>query len=114
MNDRNQKWSKRLSWAKCEEPYKNQLDAVASLWVEGAMSNHELAFETVRLLSEIDQTRQLADGAPRPHLDVVVSQVKILSEAMLTASLYPSTTEEDRRSALEFQRNIHADEGRGR
>ena len=97
-------WSKRISWANCREPYKTELDTLGSHWIEGALSNEELAFEAVQFLSELDWSRQLRSDPTTGRLDDVILQVKILTEAMLSASLHPNITPELRREALNFMR----------
>jgi hypothetical protein len=44
-------WRSRLRWAKCPEPFARQIEAVAALWVEGAIS-------TPVAQAEIDQIRK--------------------------------------------------------
>ncbi len=100
MNGPNDKqWSKRYSWSQCSEPYKTQLDAIGSQWIEGALSNEELAFEAVQMLSEMD-------AVPGPRDDVIKSQLRILTEAMLGTAERPpeAQTAELRRHLLDHVR----------
>lgn len=99
-------WSKRYNWAACREPYKTELDALASQWIEGALSNEELAFEAVQMLSELEWVGQPGKTTPRICLDDVIGQVKILTEAMLGVSERPRDmqTSDLRRQAMDFMR----------
>lgn len=105
MDESEQKqWSQRYSWADCREPYKTELDTLGSHWIEGALSNAELALEAVKLLSELDFVSNPGSGAETIRLDDVTKQVKILTEAMLSAELQPSSTPQERRQFLDSMR----------
>jgi hypothetical protein len=99
----NKQWSKRYNWAQCFEPYKTQLDAIGSQWIEGALSNEELAFEAVQMLSEMDWMRLPSDS-------VITNQVKVLTEAMLAVSERPQEmqTPDARRYAIDNMREALA------
>lgn len=98
------KWSKRCAWANCREPYKTQLDTLGSHWIEGSLSNEGLAFEAVQLLSELEWVRKPSSGSTVIPMTDVVTQLQILTEAMLAASTHPDLTPELRREALDFMR----------
>jgi hypothetical protein len=111
MGSAEKRWSKRYNWAICREPYKTELDAIASQWIEGALSNEELAFEAVQMLSELEWVVQPGETTPKLCLNDVIAQVKILTEAMLSASEHPKQTSERRRQALDFMRLEFGKEG---
>ena|SRR5260370_31816076 len=97
-------WSKRYGWANCREPYKTELDTLGSHWIEGALSNEQLALEAVRLLSELEWVSQPDPSSRAVRLDDVILHVKILTEAMLSATLQPQITPEQRRQLLDSMR----------
>lgn len=106
MSDENEaNWSKCYSWAQCREPYKTDLDTLGSHWIGGVVTNEQLAFEAVHMLSNVDWVSQPNGLHRRLPLDDVVGQIKILTEAMLTASLRPTTTPDQRRQILDRTRN---------
>jgi hypothetical protein len=100
-------WSKRHSWATCHEPYKTELDAIGSQWIEGALSNEELAFEAVQMLSELEWVSQPGKSHTKICMDDVIGQVKVLTEAMLAVSERPPEmqTPESRQQALDFMQS---------
>ncbi len=106
-------WSKRYNWATCREPYKTDLDAIGSQWIEGALSNEELAFEAVQMLSELEWVSQPAETHTKICMDDVIGQVKILAEAMLAVSERPREmqTAESRHQAVDFMRTEIGKEG---
>lgn len=110
-------WHKRYSWAKCREPDKTQLDTLGSLWVEGELSNEGLALEVVQLLSDLeDWGNPKPDSSPYRQEDVI-AQVKVLTQAMLAVSEYPSAQQNSqmRRQALDFvQANLGPETGAAR
>lgn len=106
-------WSKRYSWATCHEPYKTELDAIGSQWIEGALSNEELAFEAVQMLSEVEWIRQPDKTHKSIPMDDVIGQVRVLTEAMLAVSERPREmqTPEARRKSIDFMRAEFAKDG---
>lgn len=96
---------KRHNWAECREPYKTELNTLASHWIEGELSHESLAFEILKVQSEIDDIDIALEDKTTPRLDDVRSQLKILAEAMLSASLDLSLTPSQRRQALDFIRD---------
>lgn len=103
-------WSKRYQWATCRDLYRNELDTIGSHWIEGTISNEELAFEIVKLLSEVYWVRNVDPARPPVPLDDVVGDIRILSEAMLSAALQPESSPALRREFLDFMK---ADFGKG-
>jgi hypothetical protein len=99
-------WSRRYDWATCHEPYRTQLNAIGSQWIEGALSNEELAFEAVQMLSDLEWIAQPGKSHKKLPMDDVIGQVKILTEAMLAVSERPREmqTPELRRQAVDFMR----------
>ncbi len=97
-------WSKRYSWAACREPYKTELDTIGSHWIEGSLSNEELAFEAVQMLSELEWVSQPDAASRQIRLDDVISQVKMLTKAMLAVSERPAALQTPtlRRQALDY------------
>lgn len=109
-------WSKRHNWAACGEPYKTQLDALGSLWIEGSVSNEELACEALELLSEFGWADPGDPGCMDGSMDAVISQVKILTEALVAMRwrLPETQTPEARRHVLDSIRAKFGKEGRSR
>lgn len=99
-------WRRRVAWAECREPYKTELDTLGSHWIEGDLSNQELAFEAVKLLSELEAVGQLSGSKPPTRVDDVVEQLRVLTEAMLSLSHESAATQADRREALYHMRNL--------
>ncbi|MBC7818254.1 MAG: hypothetical protein IAG10_15315 [Planctomycetaceae bacterium] len=103
-------WSKRYTWAKCREPYKTELDALASLWIEGTLSNEELALELWQFRDTLQASEAPSKTLAGTTLPDVHSDLEILVGAMISASLYPSTTEQERRALLEHSRNMQSEQ----
>ena len=99
----------RLNWANCREPYKSELDLLSSYWIEGFLSDEHLAYRAVQILSELDWVNQPDKASQKIPVDDVVSQLKILTEAMLTCSVAPDCTPDSRKQALDFMRTEFAD-----
>ena len=99
-------WSRRYSWASCREPFKTEFDTLASLWIEGQLSNEVLALELWQLRDKLQfseaPSKTLA-GVPLPD---VQSELETIVQAMLGATLYPSTTTEERRALLDHSRSV--------
>jgi hypothetical protein len=95
------KWSKRYSWAECGEPYKTELDTLGSHWIEGELSNGELAIEALEMLS-------VMDAAPCPRDHIYKAQLRILTEAMLGVAERPieMQTPELRRQHLDHVKKL--------
>lgn len=108
-------WLKRVDWAVCREPYRTELNTIASHWIEGTISNGDLALELWDIWSKIKfveaPTATLA-GIP---LTDVHSQLNILVEAMQSAALNSEISSEDRREVLEnLRRRSGNDSGQHR
>ena len=100
-------WGKRINWANCREPYKNELDTLASHWIEGAISNGELAIELWQMWSEVKFVTEPSEGLPKIDLSDVQKQMGTLAEAMLAINgLSPKTTPEERRRFLDRSREV--------
>ena len=116
MSDAVEKAStERLIWAECREPYKTELDRLARHWIDGSLSDEKLAFKAVQILSELDWVTQPDAASQKISVDDVVSQLKILTEAMLACSDNPECTPAMRRQAFDFmqkQLTDHDDKGR--
>lgn len=94
-------WSKRINWAACREPYKTELEALSTLWVEGQLTHGELALELWDMWSKkkfVETPTKTLAGVPLPD---VQTQMEILVDAMRNAAMYPTTTPEERRELLE-------------
>jgi hypothetical protein len=82
------------SWARCREPYKATIDALASRWIEGALSNTELALELWKLhLQQLDKTRlenDLKPGFTIQDLMDIEADLVCLAEAMCLESANPN------------------------
>lgn len=103
-------WSKRYTWAKCREPYKTELDALASLWIEGTMSNEELALELWQFRDKLQFSEPMAQPIAGTTLPDVHSDLEIIVQAMISAVIYPSTTEQERRALVDHSRNMQTDQ----
>lgn len=101
-------WMKRHNWAKCREPFKTELDTIASQWIEGSLSNEQLALEMWQLWSKMRLVESPA-GETAVDLSDVRSQLGILAESLCTAALHPQLTPEERRNVLEHIRQIDGD-----
>lgn len=113
MEDSGEKnWSKRINWATCREPYKTELEAISTLWVEGQLTHGDLALELWDMWSKkkfVETATKTLAGVPLPDVQL---QMEILVEAMRKATIYPTTTPEERRELLENSRTlITRDEG---
>ncbi len=101
-------WSKRYSWASCREPFKTEFDTLASHWIEGQLTNEGLALELWQLRDKL----QFSDGPSKTHSGVPLSDVQsdldTIVNAMLGATLYPSTTREERRELLDHSRSVRS------
>lgn len=112
MTDKKQtEWTKRHNWAQCREPYKTELDTLGSHWIEDALTNEQLAFEVLKTLSDVRWAGDPGGAAQKIPVDDVVGQLKILSEAMLTAAMDPKATAEDRRRILDTTREQYGPGG---
>ena len=81
-------WQKRMSWAECAEPHKTVLNTIASHWIEGEISNGEVALEALRERARIvDQLRGAREARSRPpkELEAVSRELDILIEAIADA-----------------------------
>ena len=98
------KWSTEVRWAKCSEPYKTQLERLASRWIKGSLPNERLAVELWNLTSHLrvfeGMTSQGGLRPPVPDRDVR-SQIELLADAMLLATKHPSSKPKERRKLLE-------------
>ena len=101
--EKRKQWSQRISWAKCIEPYKTELDTIGSHWIEGQLSNGELALELWEQWSSTKFSEMPSSTLPGTPLPDVQAQIEILAEALLAAELYPKTTPEERRELLDNQ-----------
>lgn len=104
------KWRKRVIWADCREPYKTELEALASMWIDGGLSHGELAIELWEMWSKkkfVEKATKTLAGVPLPD---VQGQMEILVEAMRMAAMYPTTTPEERRDLLENSRSLFGKE----
>lgn len=101
-------WSKRYSWASCREPFKTEFDTLASHWIEGQLTNEGLALELWQLRDKL----QFSEGPSKMHSGVPLSDVQsdldTIVNAMLGATLYPSTTPEERRALLDHSRSVRS------
>ena len=104
-NPREMQCNKPYRWAQCGEPYKTELDTLGSLWIEGVLSDKELALEAVQLLSNLEWVRRPSESPALVQTDDAITQAKILTEAMLASTVHPDMTPELRREALEFMRS---------
>ena len=59
----------RLAWASCREPYKSELDQLASLWINGVLSDEKLAFRALQMQSELDWVSQPDVASERIPVD---------------------------------------------
>lgn len=98
-------WMKRYPWAICREPFKTELDTLASHWIEGQLSNEALALEILQIRQRAESVSESMDTLFAQKLEDVIAQVKILTDTLLSTMLDPSITSEGRRSALDFMRN---------
>ena len=98
-------WMKRYPWANCREPFKTELDTLASHWIEGQLSNEALALEILQIRQRAESVSESMDTLFGQKLEDVITQVKILTDTLLSAMLDPAITPEGRRSALDFMRN---------
>ena len=98
-------WMKRYNWAICREPYKTELDTLASHWIEGQLSNEALALEILQIRQQAESVSESLNTLVGQKLDDVHKQVKILTDALLSAILDPELTPERRRAALDFMRS---------
>jgi hypothetical protein len=96
-------WSAPGGWAKCREPYKTQLDAIANGWIEGTKSHADAALELWTLrLAYLDKVRRgiEEEKGPLTHISFtevsaaaaskmkdVESDVHALSDAVCNAAL---------------------------
>ncbi|MDP1798014.1 MAG: hypothetical protein Q8K78_11055 [Planctomycetaceae bacterium] len=95
-----------MNWAQCREPYKSEIDAITSLWIEGTLSNESLAFEAVQLMSQLNWTSQPDPASRVIRMDDVFQCIQILMEAMLAVSEHPpeSQSSDLRRQMLDSMR----------
>lgn len=106
-NKKQKQWSVNVKWAKCREPYKTELDGVATLWIEGQISNEELALELWMMWSK----KRFAETVTKsPAIDPkmngpVQEQIEILVEAMRMALQMESATPDERHQLLELSRS---------
>ena len=90
-------WQKRVSRANCREPYKTALDTLASLWIEGAISDTELALELWKVHNDcrnaIDdhdiQNSGKMFGRKRLDLTDVEREILILADCVTVACDIP-------------------------
>ena len=105
MDDSEQRnWQKRFQWAKCREPYKTQLDTLASHWLEGALSNEELALELWKFQVNRIGHEEDHEGTGKLNLKDVDADIQILANAVCDVShCYDKATPatpDDRRISL--------------
>lgn len=109
VGDENRKeWSRRYSWASCREPFKTELDTLASHWIEGHLSNESLALELWQLRDKLQFSEAPSRTLSGVPLFDVQSDLDTIVRAMLGATLYPSTTQEERHALLDHSRSVRS------
>lgn len=95
--------------ARCREPFQSAIDTATRRWIEGTLSHPELALELWQLHDQL----QFTELPSRSYAAVLQPEVRhelgILVQAMLAATLYPTTTPEFRRALLDQARSDRGD-----
>jgi len=95
-------WRKRISWAQCCEPFKTELDTLASHWIEGALSREDLSLELWKQFAKCNVRDKQNEGKPIFDLVDVAVDLRILVNAMLAEDYSRTeTNSESRRTWLE-------------
>lgn len=85
-SEENRAWQKRVAWAKCAEPHKTVLDTLASHWIDGDLSDGDLALELLKMqvsLRERELEGVVQSNPPPRKLHVVHNQWQILATALV-------------------------------
>lgn len=92
-------WMKRQKWANCCEPFCTELETLSSQWVEGALSNEELALELWEVWSKLRWSQ--VSEKPSPASALVEDRIAVLVESLLSATQHESATPEERMERLQ-------------
>lgn len=111
-SDKQKQWSKQYNWATCQEPYKTELDTYGSHWIEGTLTDAELALELLKIQFALGWHGEPGPGSHLPKMTDVLSQVAILVDALCSSVKLDSErgTPESRREWLDDTRQHAADE----
>ncbi len=69
---------KRHKWANCREPFCTELETLSFQWIEGGLSNAELALELWEVWSKIRLSQCSAKPAPESALAIVENRLEVL------------------------------------
>ena len=80
-------WSQGVTWADCREPYRRELDYLATRWINDKISTRKLALELWKLWARKrdSEPREAAPTVILRHNDRVAAQIEILVEAVRMA-----------------------------
>lgn len=112
-NDVEAYWSGSLARSRCPDPYRTILDQLSRAWVEGTLSNEELAFQIVETQAEIRSAKASARGAEKTTVDDPLVHLDVLADAMLAASDQDEATAYVRREILRREKAALAARERG-
>lgn len=81
------KWGDTLKWADCGEPYRRNLDGLATMWIKEQISTEKLAARLWDLWARKrdSEPREAAPTVILRHNDRVAAQIEILVEAVRMA-----------------------------
>lgn len=97
------RWLKRIEWSKAREPYRTIMNTLASQWVEGAITDGELAIEILRLRDKACvQVALDLDNNRVTKLPDVEADLQILNDALLDSLQHKDLTEDGRRTTLQI------------
>ncbi len=93
------RWRKRISWARCREPFKTELNTLATHWIEGALSHEELALELWKHFAKCQERAEHNQVNPMLDLTDVAVDLRILVNAILADDFSRTKTTPDSRRA---------------
>ena len=109
--------TEKLVWARCREPFKTKIDNLSSQWVHGSVSDEQLALEILTMQARTEFVSLPHPESFRIPMEDVTSQLKILTETMLSIRQQEHAERiERRRHVLDcvIEETGHAsDKGRG-
>lgn len=93
------------AWPKCQEPFQSELANLSQAWLAGELTHERLALELIKQAALARHVSQPAPGLRRIPVGDVLSQITILSDALLAAiELERNTLPALRQEAFDFNR----------
>lgn len=95
MDEPESRWIKRIEWARCGQPQRNEFNSLASMWVEGSISTEELAIELLEMWHALHCLKKHLPDTQR-----LESHIAVLAECVVAARGFDDRTPLERRDLL--------------